>query len=49
MTVLRIFIFCFKLAGEFASSWPCCLAFFSVISFYKFHLNEGTNWMPKYV
>ena len=47
--MLRILIFCFRLAGELASSRPCCLAFFSVIFFCKFHLSEGTSWMPRYV
>ena len=49
MTVFRIFIFCFRLAGEAASSLPCCLALFKVISFCRFHLREGINWIPKYV
>jgi hypothetical protein len=30
MTVFRILIFCFKLAGEAASSLPCCLVLFKV-------------------
>ena len=49
MTVLSILIFCFRLAGELARSSLCCLAFFSVISFCRFHLSEGTSWMPMYV
>ena len=49
MTVLRILIFCFKLAGEAASSLPCCLVLFRVSSFWRFHFRDGTSWMPRYV
>ena len=43
MTVFRILIFCFKLAGEAASSLPCCLVLVKVISFWRFHFRDGTR------
>ena len=49
MTVLRMLIFCLRLAGERLSSFLCYLAFWSVISFYRFHLRDGISWMPRYV
>ena len=42
-TVFKILIFGFRLAREMANNWSYCLAFFSVISFCKFHLSEGIN------
>ena len=47
MTVFSIFIFYFRFAGEVANNWPCCLAFFRVISFWMVYLSEGTSCMPK--
>ena len=49
MTVFRILIFCFKLAGEAANSLPCCLVLFRVISFWRFHFRDGISWMPRHV
>ena len=49
MIVFNILIFCFRLAGELASSFPYCLVFFSVISFRKLHMSDGVIWMPRYV
>ena len=46
MTVLRMLIFCLRLAGERVSSLHCSLDFWSVISFCRFHLSDGIMWMP---
>ena len=43
MTVFRILIFCLRLAGERVSSLHCCLAFWSVISFYRFHFSDNNR------
>ena len=47
--MLIILIFCFRLAGELAKSFPCFLVFFSVISFCRLHLSDGVICMPRYV
>ena len=47
--MFKIFIFCVRLAGELVSSWLCCLTFFIVIYFYKFHLSGGIRFIPKYI
>ena len=49
MIVFNILFFGFRLAGELASSFPCCLVFFNAISFGKLHLRDGVIWMPRYV
>ena len=49
MTVLRILIFCMRLAGELIRSWLCYLSFLSVISFCRFHLKDGVRCMPRSV
>ena len=46
--MFRMLIFCLRLAGERVSSVHCCLAFWSVISFWRFHLRDGISWMPRY-
>ena len=38
-----------RLAGELVSSWLCCLIFLSVISFCRFHLNDGVRFIPRYI
>ena len=48
MTVLRMLIFCLRLAGERVSSLHCCLAFWSVVSFWMFHFRDGISWIPRY-
>ena len=48
MTVLRMLIFCLRLAGEKVSNLHCCLAFCSVVSFYIFYLRDEISWMPRY-
>ena len=48
MTVVKILIFCLRLAGDRVSSLLCCLAFWKVISFCRCHLNDGVNCLPRY-
>ena len=48
MTVLRIFIFCLRLAGERDSSLHCCLALWSVVYFCILHLRDGISCIPRY-
>ena len=47
--MFKILIFCLRLAGDRVSSLLCCLAFWRVISFCRFHLSDGVSWMPRYV
>ena len=49
MMVLRILIFCVRLAGELVSDWLCCFTLLSVVSFLRFHLRDGVRCIPKYV
>ena len=48
MTVLRMLIFCLRLAGERVSNLHYCLVFCSVVSFCLVHLRDGINWMLRY-
>ena len=45
--MLRIFIFCLRLAGERVSNLHCNLVFWSAISFCRFHLSDGIRWIPR--
>jgi len=47
MTVFRIWIFCFRDAGEVISSLHCFLALFMVVSFCIFHFSDGIRCMPR--
>lgn len=38
-----------RLAGELINSWLCCLIFFIVIYFCRFHLSNGVRCIPRYV
>ena len=49
MIVFKILIFCLRLASEGVSNLFCCLVFWSVLSFCRFHLSDGIRCMPRYV
>ena len=47
--IQKILIFCLRLARERVNSLLCCLVFWSVISFCRFHLSDGIRCMPRYM
>ena len=47
--MLRILIFCVRLARELIMSWLCCLTLLSVMSLCRFHLSDEVRCIPKYV
>ena len=49
MIVLRILIFCLRLAGNKVSILLCYLAFWSAVSLCRFHLRDGISCMPRYI